>query len=79
VATNLVYYPKAMSAKQEVERYILNNWADATVARWVISQLELLKRAYSFPPCPVYVLSLKEGLHSSSLLEDLKGYMDMSA
>ena len=76
MATNLVYYPKAMSAKQEVERYILNNWADATVARWVISQLELLKRAYSFPPCPVYVLSLKEGLHRKNGAESRDEFLD---
>jgi len=58
-----------MNAKQEVEDYIHTNWLDRVVAQWVIRQLELLTRANISPTCPVYILSLTEGLQRTDTQE----------
>jgi len=51
-----------MSARTEVENYVVCGWRDFRVAEWVIKSLPLLEVAFSHPPCPIYTLSLDKGL-----------------
>lgn len=51
-----------MSARNEVENYILNNWQDRVVAQWVIHHLPLLEKGFTHPPCAIFSLSFTQGL-----------------
>jgi hypothetical protein len=55
-----------MSARSEVENNIQASWKDKKVARWVISNLPLLKESFTHSPCPVFTLSLDDGLQQKS-------------
>lgn len=62
-----------MGVKQEVENYVWDNWKDKRVARWVVKNLPLLKIGLTHPECPVYTLSLDEGLQQKG---EAKGILD---
>jgi len=51
-----------MSARNEVEDNILNIWRDKRVAKWVVGGLPLLREGLTHQPCPVFKLSLGDGL-----------------
>ncbi len=57
---------RPMGARAEVESHIYSNWADRRVANWVIKSLPLLERGFTHPPCPVYSLSLENGLEQKN-------------
>jgi len=48
--------------RAEVEARIYEGWRDKDVAKWVISKFSLLEHGYTHPECPVYQLSLSDGL-----------------
>ncbi len=49
----------------EARRYIQENWKDLRVANWVINKLPLLELGNRFPPCPIYTISISDGLSLS--------------
>lgn len=51
-----------MSVERQVKNQIMETWKDNRVANWVIDSLPLLEVGLTQPECPVYTLSLEEGL-----------------
>ncbi len=51
-----------MGVRAEIESSITNNWSDKEVANWVIKKLPLLKLGFTHYPCPIYGVSLNNGL-----------------
>lgn len=51
-----------MGVRAEIEGFIKDSWTDKDVANWVIKKLPLLEFGFTHPSCPVYGLSLEQGL-----------------
>lgn len=51
-----------MGVRAEIEGSIIDRWSDKDVASWVIKKLPLLRYGFTHSPCPVYGLSLEQGL-----------------
>lgn len=55
-----------MGARSEIEDKIRTSWSDKKVVEWIISNLPLLKEGCTHSPCPVFTLSLDDGLKQKS-------------
>lgn len=51
-----------MGVRAEIESSIKDSWSDRDVANWVIKKLPLLQYGFTHSSCPVYGLSLDQGL-----------------
>ena len=65
-----------MSVERQVKNQIIETWKDKQVANWVIDSLPLLEIGLTQQECPVYTLSLEEGLKQKNTAKPIQRFKE---